>query len=160
MHQSMAEASRCRRQSDSGVRLPVLRFLKFGLVGGSGVLVNAGILYGLTEWVSLDYRLAAVGAIELAIIHNFTWNYLWTWRERRPATPGGWIGMFLKFNFSSGLTALALNWGILVFLTEIAGVHYLISNLAGIAAGTIANFCLSHFWAFAAPSPDSRPPKR
>ncbi len=154
MHERVAREQSTDRGGGLTGRLPLIRFGKFGLVGGSGVFVNAGILYALTEWSRLDYRFAALAAIELAIIHNFTWNYLWTWRERRARRRGGWVGAFVKFNFSSGITALAVNWGILVFLTEVLGVYYLFSNLVGIAVGTIANFCLSHFWAFAAPPSD------
>ncbi|MFP4416307.1 MAG: GtrA family protein [Fibrobacterota bacterium] len=130
--------------------LPAGKFIKFGLVGGSGVFVNAGVLYMLTDIAGLDYRLSGIIAIEIAIINNFLWNYNWTWSERRHTSFSGAIGAFARFNVSSGLTALIVNWGFLVLLTELAGIHYQISNLIGIAFGTIVNFLVSHFWAFAA----------
>ncbi|RLG06344.1 hypothetical protein DRO47_02465 [Candidatus Bathyarchaeota archaeon] len=57
-------------------------FLKFGIVGASGVVVNYGIAYlgyiaGLSDIISL-----AIG-VEAAILNNFTWNDLWTFRHRR-----------------------------------------------------------------------------
>jgi len=57
-------------------------FLKFGIVGASGVVVNYGIAYlgyiaGLSDIISL-----AIG-VEAAIINNFTWNDLWIFRHRR-----------------------------------------------------------------------------
>ena len=57
-------------------------FLKFGIVGASGVAVNCGIAYlgyiaGLSDILSL-----AIG-VETAILNNFTWNDLWTFRHRR-----------------------------------------------------------------------------
>jgi dolichol-phosphate mannosyltransferase len=124
----------------------IIRFVKFGLVGGTGVAVNAGILALFTEGARIDYRLSSVCAIEFAIVNNFIWNYRWTWKERRGG--GRMLNKFVKFHVSSGLTALAVNWGILVVLTEVWGIHYAVSNLIGIAIGTVSNFLFTHFWAF------------
>jgi dolichol-phosphate mannosyltransferase len=126
----------------------IARLAKFGIVGGSGVVVNVGILALCKEQLGIDYRIASLIAIECAIVNNFIWNFRWTWQERRGAGLGSGIAMFTRFNISSGLTALAVNWGLLVLLTEAFGLHYSISNLIGIAMGTVANFLFSHFWAF------------
>jgi dolichol-phosphate mannosyltransferase len=128
----------------------VARFFKFCVVGGSGVLVNAGLFRLLIRGAGLDYRLSAIAAIETAIVNNFLWNYLWTFRDRRASRVRDMLVMFARFNLSSGLTAMAVNWGLLVFLKEVFGVYEEVANLAGIAAGTLANFLASHFWAFAA----------
>jgi dolichol-phosphate mannosyltransferase len=129
-------------------KLPIVRLLKFGTVGGSGVIVNSGILYLLTEFLSIDYRISSLAAIECAIINNFLWNYYWTFSERKSARKRGFFSMMLKFNLSSGFTAFVVNWGILFILTEHFHIYYQISNLIGIGLGTIVNFCFSHFWAF------------
>lgn len=129
-------------------KLPIVRLLKFGTVGGSGVIVNSGILYVLTELFSIDYRISSLAAIELAIINNFLWNYYWTFSERKATRKRGFLSMMLKFNLSSGFTAFVINWGTLFLLTEHFHVYYQISNLIGIGLGTMVNFCLSHFWAF------------
>jgi dolichol-phosphate mannosyltransferase len=126
----------------------VARFVKFCIVGGSGVLVNAGLFRLLMRGAGLDYRLAAVAAIETAIVNNFLWNYLWTFRDRKASRVRDMLVMFVRFNLSSGLTAMAVNWGLLVFLKEVFGVYEEIANLIGIAAGTVANFLASHLWAF------------
>ncbi|MBW8890100.1 MAG: GtrA family protein [Fibrobacteres bacterium] len=128
------------------------RIFKFGIVGGTGVLVNAGLLYLFTECLGLRYRISSIIAIECAIVNNFTWNFRWTWADRRAdgATPVTLL--FLKFNLGSGLVALAVNWGLLVFLTEKAGLYYQAANLIGILCGVAANFLLTHLWTFAAPA--------
>lgn len=137
-------------------RFPFKQFLKFGTVGGLGVAVNSGVLYLCTEWIRLDYRVGSIIAIELAILHNFLWNYLWTFgnRGRRSLRHAG--RSLVKFNISSSMTALAVNWVTLVFLTEVAGLNYLLSNLVGITLGTTSNFLLSRHWAFL-PSKSKRP---
>ncbi|MBD3345780.1 MAG: hypothetical protein GF401_12025 [Chitinivibrionales bacterium] len=127
----------------------LIRFIKFGIVGGSGVIVNAGILRILTKWAEIDYKISAIIAIETAIISNFLLNYFWTWQDRRHSSQISFLSSFWKFNLSCGMVALAVNWGILVFFTEFINLYYEISNLIGIGCGTVANYLLSHYWAFA-----------
>ncbi len=77
-----------------------LRFIKFGTVGFVGYLVNAFFLYffakiGLAEWK------AWAGSTELAIISNFTFNNLWTFKMEKITGLGKLTFKFLQFNFTS-----------------------------------------------------------
>ncbi len=45
--------------------------IKFGVVGGSGVLVNMGLLFILTSFLSVRLEIASPIAIELSILSNF-----------------------------------------------------------------------------------------
>jgi putative flippase GtrA len=65
------------------------RFMKFGTVGASGVLVNLAVLYLCQEYLftaipSLDIRLnvSLAAAILCATVNNFFWNRAWTWSDR------------------------------------------------------------------------------
>ena len=57
-----------------------VRFVKFGIVGGSGFLVNMGFLWLFTEVVGLFYIISSILAIAIAMVNNFIWNYSLTWR--------------------------------------------------------------------------------
>ena len=61
----------------------VLRFLRFGLVGASGVVVNMAALIFLTEKLKINYAVSSLAAIELSILSNFALNNAWTWADRR-----------------------------------------------------------------------------
>ncbi len=125
-----------------------VRFTKFCTVGALGVLVNAGVLHVLTEYLHINYKISSLCAIETAIINNFLINYFWTWSERRAGTLRIFLRMLLRFNLSCGAVAFVINWGLLVCLTEIFGWYYHISNFVGIALAAGVNFLLSHYWAF------------
>lgn len=135
---------------------PLIRFVKFGLVGGSGVVVNVGLLHAFTAYAKMDYRIASIVAIECAVVNNFLWNYFWTWHDRRTGSKRSFAYMLFKFHLSSGFTALIVNWGLLVLLTEVLRVNYHIpgvpnyhiSNLIGIGFGAVVNFFIGHFWVF------------
>ena len=56
-------------------------FIKFGAVGGSGVIVNLGAL-ALLRSLGLGDNLASAIAIEISILSNFVLNERWTFRDR------------------------------------------------------------------------------
>jgi len=117
-------------------------FLKFCVVGLSGVLVNEGLLWVLTAVVGLPYQISAIFAIEVSILSNFTFNELWTFKGR---TGGRFPKRMLKFNLACAIGSAA-NYVVLLALTRFANLHYLLSNLVGIAFGTLWNFFLSTTW--------------
>lgn len=80
---------------------PKLRkFFKFGVVGFVGYIVNAG---GLAIFARLGWAEWLVWAVatELAIISNFTWNNLWTFRDDQISGMGRVMAKFLQFNLTS-----------------------------------------------------------
>jgi len=121
------------------------RFAKFCLVGGSGVVVNMGLLWLLTEFAGLYYLLSSAIGIETSIITNFTLNEFFTFSDRRSQGLKGFLKRLLKFNLVS-LAGLGVNMGLLWFLTSGVGLYYLISNLFGIAAATLWNYLVNVLW--------------
>jgi len=123
----------------------VLRFIKFCLVGGSGIGVNIGLLWLLTELGGLPYIISAAISIESAIISNFILNDIFTFRDRRSPGAKPRLQRLLKFNLVS-LAGMGINMGILLLLTEVAGIYYLLSQLCGIAVAALWNYSLSTWW--------------
>jgi putative flippase GtrA len=54
---------------------------------------------------------------------------------------------FFKY-FVSGVIAFICDFGLLVLLTEVFGVHYLLSNVAGYAVGLIVSYTLNIKYVF------------
>jgi dolichol-phosphate mannosyltransferase len=57
------------------------RLMKFFVVGGLGVPVHLGILYGLTE-AGLFYIVSAIIAVFFSISLNYFMNHYWTFKDR------------------------------------------------------------------------------
>jgi len=114
------------------------RFIKFNLVGLTGVLVNEGLLVLLVAYGAY-YLSASAVAIEVSILSNFVLNDLWTFRDRRH---GHVVTRLLKFN-GLMLVGLAVNLAILYFGTDYLGINYALSNLAGIAVAFLVRYWLS-----------------
>jgi len=123
----------------------LLRFVKFCLVGLSGVLVNVGLLWLLTEFAGLFYLVSAAISIETSIISNFALNDYFTFSDRRLPGVKSFLGRLLKFNLVS-LAGLAINMGVLGLLTQVFGIYYLLSNLCGIAVAILWNYLVNTWW--------------
>jgi dolichol-phosphate mannosyltransferase len=119
------------------------QFLKFCVVGLTGVFVNMGLLWALTKFIGLYYLISAIFAIEISILSNFTLNELWTFGKRQKK--GGLAKRVASFNLACAIGAI-FNYIILVALTEIFHLHYLLSNLFGIACATLWNYFMSATW--------------
>lgn len=58
------------------------RPIKFCLVGGTGALLQLGLLTFFTEITGLFYVMSAVVAIIVATIWNYLWNNFWTFQKK------------------------------------------------------------------------------
>lgn len=123
----------------------LLRFGKFCLVGLSGVLVNIGLLWLLTEFAGLFYLISAAISIEISIISNFTLNDFFTFSDRRSPKSKSFLTRLGKYNLVT-LAGLAVNMGVLWLLAGGFGMYYLIAELVGIAAATLWNYLASTWW--------------
>lgn len=120
------------------------RVLKFILVGLSGVVVNEGLLYLLTSNVGLFYLVSSVAAVQAAILNNFIWNHLWTFRDRRTINESVWhrLGKFELVSIAGKLT----NVLVLYLVVTFSGIQYLIANLIGIVIAFLVNFLANNMW--------------
>lgn len=121
------------------------KVIRFGLVGISGILVNMGLLYALTEVAGLYYLVSAAIAIELSIVNNFALNDVWTFRSIEFLKFGRRFSRFGSFQAVS-MGGLALNMAVLYLLAEVAGVYYLLANLAGISVAFAWNYMVNRHY--------------
>ena len=118
-------------------------FMKFAVVGGSGVIVNMGCFFLLTRCAELDIKVASPIAIEVSILTNFFLNNLWTFRNRMTHVPF-WSRM-LRYHLVTGLAGI-VNYITLLLLANVFGIPDLVANLIGILLGTLINFFLNSLW--------------
>jgi len=120
-------------------------FLKFGIVGASGVAVNLVSFTALMN-LGMNKYLASPLAIEVSIITNFLFNNFWTFSKRDMNDKVHIRG--LKFNAVS-FVALAVSYSTFLLLsaldpTGIPQVHQAI----GIVPATLINYFLNSYWTF------------
>ena len=125
------------------VNFPIGRFIRFAVVGLSGVCVDMLILYLLSDPTTLAWPLtrSKIIAGEIAIFNNFLWNDAWTFADVS-MNQKGWkprIKRFLKFNVVC-LAGLVLNVLVLNLVFNFLIPNRYIANFIAISVATIWNF--------------------
>lgn len=125
-------------------RWPMGKFLRFGVVGFSGVFVNMGVLYVLCDILNWEPNRSLMVAAELAIISNFLWNDLWTFGDISKRQPRNRqrLKRLLKFN-TICLMGLILNLLLFNLLFTKLGMDKYLANLIAIATVTLWNFWIN-----------------
>jgi dolichol-phosphate mannosyltransferase len=121
-----------------------VQLLKFGLVGGSGYLINLGVFALLAGSFGVHHAIAAVGAFAVAVTNNFLWNRYWTFG------PGEGPAHFQAARFFAvSLASLGLNLAILELLISSHTVGELTAQAIAVAAAMPFNFLGNKLWTFA-----------
>jgi dolichol-phosphate mannosyltransferase len=144
--------------------LEKFRYIKFGIVGASGTVVNLVVLSLGHEYLfsaiepagSKPYASLAL-AITVATINNFTWNRLWTWSDRvkaeaqvlhiDPLHPGP---AKLTREFGKYAAASGFGSGLQYVLTLLLSgtMDYRIANVIAIVVASVSNFLANDKWTF------------
>lgn len=137
----------------------LLRFVKFCIVGGSGVLVDMTVLYLLADPSRFGWSitLSKICAAEIAMINNFVWNEHWTFsvKSSPPLVTVGvesssvksrqWLGVFSRlivFNAICGI-GIVLAVMLLHFFHTCLGWSLYLSNFLAIVLVTFWNFVVN-----------------
>jgi putative flippase GtrA len=121
------------------------QLLRFGIVGGSGYVVNLIVFALLTELADLHHIPAAIGAFLVAVTNNFAWNRLWTFRAEAPGRHPAHQG--LRFLVVS-VGGLAVNLAVLEALVSGLDVSELPAQAIAVAVAMPANFIGNKLWTF------------
>jgi dolichol-phosphate mannosyltransferase len=120
-------------------------FIKFLLVGATGVIVNLGAFIMLLN-LGLNKYLASPIAIQLSIFSNFLLNNFWTFKWRKTADPIQIRGV--KFNIVS-LASLAISYISFILLSvTFPHIHPATAQFIGIIPATVINYLGNSYWTF------------
>ncbi|MFN8163070.1 MAG: GtrA family protein [Solirubrobacterales bacterium] len=121
-----------------------VQLFKFGLVGGSGYLINLGVFAVLVGNLGVHHAIAAIGAFCVAVTNNFLWNRYWTFG------PGDGLARFQAARFFAvSLASLGLNLIVLEALVASATVGELAAQAIAVAVAMPFNFLGNKLWTFA-----------
>ncbi len=128
-----------------GMRKPAnwLQLVRFGVVGGSGFLVNIAVYALCVHALGVDYRLSSVLAWLVAVLNNFVLNRHWTF----DAAAGSARLQGIRF-FLVSLVAEVFSLGLLTILVESAGMEKVTAQALAVAASMPLNFLGNKLWSF------------
>ena len=122
------------------------QYVKFCLVGATGMVVDMGIIHLLASPSLLGWNitLSKVIAAEAAIFNNFLWNDLWTFRGLAAET-NAWrqrLSRLVKFNV---ICLAGIGWSVLLLNVQVRllAVNLYLANFISIVIVSLWNFLLN-----------------
>jgi putative flippase GtrA len=119
------------------------KFLKFGVVGLSGVFVDFGFTYICKEWLKIPKYIANSIGFSIAASSNYLFNRIWTFNSNNPKV----VMEYSQF-LGISLIGLGINTLILWILVSKYKKHFYLSKLFAIGIVTIWNFLANYFFTF------------
>ena len=132
-----------------------VRFVRFCIVGASGVVVNLGVftvaralmaalgvLAGARRFVAAN----AAGFV-VSVLPNFLLSDYWTWGDREKRGHAHFwrrLGKFYVVSSAGGAVQIGTAWAVRGF----AGVPDHLAVLIGIAVATVVNYVANNVWTF------------
>lgn len=122
----------------------LLKFIKFGIVGFSGMIVDFGITFLCKEKLKIQKYVSNALGFSVAATSNWLLNRIWTFTSDNPQI----LAEYLRF-FAVSVIGLGINTLILWLLTDKAKLNFYLSKIGAIGVTTIWNFLANNYFTFA-----------
>lgn len=124
-------------------KIVFLKFVKFGIVGFSGLFVDFGITYFCKEKLKIEKFLSNSIGFCCAATSNYFLNRIWTFNSTNPQ-------VMLEFGefFLIALIGLGINLLILWILTTKYSKNFYLSKLFAVVVVTLWNFGANMMFTF------------
>lgn len=120
------------------------KFLKFGVVGFSGIFVDFGVTYVLKEKLRIHKYLANSAGFVMATISNYLFNRYWTFNNGQ----GAQFYQFGKF-FGIAVIGLVLNNLLIYLFNDKLKINFYVSKAFAIVIVSVWNFFGNYLYTFA-----------
>ncbi|MFC1599715.1 glycosyltransferase [Patescibacteria group bacterium] len=122
-----------------------LPFLKYCVVGTSGTFVDFASLYVMVEYFGLNVYIGATLAFLLAVVNNFTFNKIWTFKNKDKALRK----QFIKFLLVS-CVGLCITLSFMFIYVNLIGIWYMLAKILTAPFVLTWNFLANKYWTFRA----------
>jgi putative flippase GtrA len=140
VHQTTLDRLLQRRSVNPAQRLIIAQFLRFGVVGAVGFLVDTATVYAVRDRWGL-YGAGLAGYVTAAS-SNWVLNRVWTFRGQGSGPAHRQWAMFMLTNLG-GFVLNRGTYAVLVTFVAAAAQQPVIAVAAGAVAGLFVNFTLS-----------------
>lgn len=120
-----------------------LPFFKYCVVGTSGTFVDFASLYIMVEYFGVNVYVGATLAFLLAVVNNFTFNKIWTFKNKAKT----YRKLFIKFLIVS-CVGLLITLSFMFFFVNLLGIWYMLAKILTAPFVLTWNFLGNKYWTF------------
>ena len=122
-----------------------MRFIRFGIIGCSGMIVDFGVTWLCKEKFRWNKYLSNSLGFVLAATNNYIWNRLWTFQSQSEAVAREYISFVII-----AIIGLGINNTIIYLLHARLHLNFYLSKLIAIGCVTLWNFTMNYVFTFRA----------
>lgn len=123
----------------------VLRFVRFGIVGASGMVIDFGVTWLCKEKFRWNKYLSNSLGFVIAATNNYLWNRIWTFESQSEAVAREYVSFVVI-----AVIGLGLNNLIIYLIHERWHLNFYLSKLIAIGCVTLWNFTMNYVFTFRA----------
>lgn len=121
----------------------IVKFLKFCVVGFSGMVVDFGVTWLCKEKFRWNKYVSNSLGFTLAATNNYLWNRLWTFQSNNANIPIEYGKFFLI-----SVIGLGINNFVIYFLHEKLKLNFYFAKIFAIGVVSIWNFGMNYLFTF------------
>ncbi|KKO92471.1 glycosyl transferase family 2 [Sphingobacterium sp. Ag1] len=121
----------------------ILKFVRFGIVGSIGFVIDFSITYLLKEKLKVNKFVANSFGFSFAVINNYLLNRYWTFQNYSPNVLKEFSLFFLVCS-----VGLLLNNIVLYLLNEKVNLSFYSAKIGSISVVMFWNFIANYFYVF------------
>ena len=122
-------------------RFVPVRFIKFGIIGLSGIIVNLTVLWSGLNLFMMSESSSLIAAIELSVISNFFLNNMWTYKDKKLTGLKASLKGLLYFNVIC-LAGVFINFITAMYLKSV-DIDIFFADIIGIFLAALWNYFLN-----------------
>jgi putative flippase GtrA len=124
-------------------RLFLLKFLKFCVVGFSGMVIDFSTTWLLKEKAKVNKYVANSTGFILAATSNYIWNRIWTFQSENSQIAVEYLSFILI-----SVAGLGINNFVIYLLNDRLKFNFYLSKLLAIGVVTVWNFLMNFIFTF------------
>ncbi len=112
------------------------QIIKFGFVGGTSFLIDAGILFLLTEFAGVHYLISGAISFTASVIYNYILSIKWVFDAKEDVNKVQELAVFIGLS----VIGLGLNQLFMWLFVDIFHIYYMLSKIIATAIVMVYNF--------------------
>lgn len=113
-----------------------VQIVKFGFVGGTAFLIDAGVLFALTEFCDVHYLISGAISFTVSVVYNYILSIKWVFDAKKNASKSRELMVFIGLS----VLGLGINQVIMWCMVDMLHIYYMLSKIVATAIVMVYNF--------------------
>lgn len=112
------------------------QIIKFGFVGGTAFVIDAGILFLLTHFLGIYYLISGAISFTVSVVFNYILSIKWVFDAKKNVKKSQELIVFIGLS----IVGLGINQLMMWILVDIGHIYYMLSKIIATAVVMVYNF--------------------